>query len=366
MRLTTRQALGGALVAATLAFAGCGMMPGGSSTTATNSMAASQEVPPNGSQGSGTVVTTLDKSTRTLKWTVTYSGLSGPVTAGHFHGPAAMGVNAGVVVPFTGSMASPIQGQATLTEAQMADLVAGKWYANLHTAANPGGEIRGQLSPRVVPMDALQETPVNFSLTSSGFALVAIDTAANTLGYDVHITQLSGAETAAHIHGYASLGNNAGVVQGLALGARKLGTWTYPAANEVDVLLGRTYFNSHTAANPNGEIRGQILFLPGQEAVTAVGDPPRVLPRLSAAPNPFGGRTALSFNLARTGPASLDIMGVDGRVVRRVPPVTFAPGAHSYEWDGLDDSGRAAAPGIYFAVVHTPDGDITTRLARLQ
>ena len=148
MKITKRQALGGALVAATLAFAGCGMMSssGGSSTTATNKLAASQEVPPNGSQGTGTVVTSLDKSTRTLKWTVTYSGLSGPVTAGHFHGPAAPGANAGVVVPFTGSMASPIQGQATLTEAQMADLVAGKWYANLHTAANPGGEIRGQVT----------------------------------------------------------------------------------------------------------------------------------------------------------------------------------------------------------------------------
>ena len=147
MRFTTRQALGGALLAATLAFTGCGMMSGGgSTTTATNKLAASQEVPPNGSQGTGTVVTTLDKSTRTLKWTVSYSGLSGPVRAGHFHGPAAPGTNAGVVVPFTGSMASPIQGQAVLTEAQMADLVAGKWYANLHTAANPGGEIRGQVT----------------------------------------------------------------------------------------------------------------------------------------------------------------------------------------------------------------------------
>ena len=146
MRFTTRWALGGALVAATLAFAGCGMMPGGSESTATNKMAASQEVPPNGSQGTGTVVTTLDKSTRTLKWTVTYSGLSGPVRAGHFHGPAAAGANAGVVVPFTGSLESPIQGQAVLTEAQMNDLVAGKWYANLHTAANPGGEIRGQVT----------------------------------------------------------------------------------------------------------------------------------------------------------------------------------------------------------------------------
>jgi hypothetical protein len=146
VKLTTRSLLGGTLLAATLAVTGCGMMSGMKSSSATNPMTAAQEVPPNSSAGSGSVVTTLDKSTRMLRWTVTYSGLTGPVTAGHFHGPAAAGANAGVVVPFTGSMASPIQGSKELTEAQMADLVAGTWYANLHTAAHPGGEIRGQVT----------------------------------------------------------------------------------------------------------------------------------------------------------------------------------------------------------------------------
>lgn len=144
--ISTRNFLGGTLLAATLAVAGCGMMPMSKMSSATNQLSGAQEVPPQPGGGSGTVVTSLDRETRMLRWSVTYSGLSGPVLAGHFHGPASAGANAGVVVPFTGSMASPIQGSAMLTEAQMADLVAGKWYANLHTAAAPGGEIRGQVN----------------------------------------------------------------------------------------------------------------------------------------------------------------------------------------------------------------------------
>jgi CHRD domain len=74
-----------------------------------------------------------------------FSGLTGPVTGAHFHGPAAAGVNAGVVIPLTGAITSPISGEVKLTPAQAADLLAEKLYFNLHTAAHPNGEIRGQV-----------------------------------------------------------------------------------------------------------------------------------------------------------------------------------------------------------------------------
>jgi CHRD domain len=124
------------------------------SCTSTNSnvvnmgatMNAASEVPPNASAGTGNAVVKLDKATKTLTWTVTYGGLTGDATAAHFHGPAAPGANAPVVVPIgMGSVPNPATGSKVLTDDQIADLTAGKWYVNVHTKANPGGEIRGQV-----------------------------------------------------------------------------------------------------------------------------------------------------------------------------------------------------------------------------
>jgi CHRD domain-containing protein len=103
------------------------------------------QVPPNASAATGTADIDYDPASKKLSWKVTYSGLSGPATAAHFHGPAEAGKNAGVAVAIPNATSSPAEGSATLTDAQAADLMAGKYYVNIHTAANPGGEIRGQV-----------------------------------------------------------------------------------------------------------------------------------------------------------------------------------------------------------------------------
>ena len=110
------------------------------------SLNASQSVPPTNSNGTGNLQATYDTATKQLTYTVTYSGLTGNATAAHFHGPADPDKTAGVVVPVQGSVASPIKGTATLTDAQASDLLAGKWYFNIHTEANRPGEIRGQVT----------------------------------------------------------------------------------------------------------------------------------------------------------------------------------------------------------------------------
>lgn len=104
------------------------------------------EVPPNTSAGKGAADIDYNAATKKLTWKLTYSGLSGPASAAHFHGPAEFGKNAGVAVAIPNATSSPAEGSATLTDAQAADLMAGKYYVNVHTAANPGGEIRGQVT----------------------------------------------------------------------------------------------------------------------------------------------------------------------------------------------------------------------------
>jgi hypothetical protein len=108
-------------------------------------MSPSSEVPPvTGAQGKGTMTGTLNTQTKVLDYDITYSGLSGPATMAHIHGPAATGANAPVMYPFP-NPASPIKGQATLNDATVSAIMDGKAYVNVHTAANKAGELRGQI-----------------------------------------------------------------------------------------------------------------------------------------------------------------------------------------------------------------------------
>ncbi len=137
------------LVAAVLA---AGLLAGTSAatiaaeTTYHAKLGGMSEVPGNDSKGTGEATVMFDSATHMLKYTVTYSGLSGPATMGHIHGPAAAGKNAPVLIPFKGAVTSPIKGEATLDAKQTKELEDGVMYVNIHTKAHPGGEIRGQLT----------------------------------------------------------------------------------------------------------------------------------------------------------------------------------------------------------------------------
>lgn len=95
---------------------------------------------------SGTVSGHYDAGTGKLTYDISYSGLSGPVIAAHFHGPAGLASEAGVMLPIAAPYASPIDETVVLTPVQAREIRTGKVYVNLHTAASPGGEARAQLS----------------------------------------------------------------------------------------------------------------------------------------------------------------------------------------------------------------------------
>ncbi|QHN02832.1 CHRD domain-containing protein [Granulicella sp. WH15] len=133
-----------AVIVSTLAFASVAAQA--ATITFRAKLDAASEVPAKTSDGKGTVKATLNTDTEEFTYHIEFSGLTGPATAAHFHGPAAPGANAGPQLPIkAASIASPLDGTATLTPEQAKDLLEGKWYFNVHTSANPGGEIRGQL-----------------------------------------------------------------------------------------------------------------------------------------------------------------------------------------------------------------------------
>ena len=99
-------------------------------------------VPPTDSKGSGKAEVTFDTATKKLSWKVSYDKLTGEPVAAHFHGPAGPKDNAAPVVDVTATLKD---GSAAITDAQAADLAAGKWYLNIHTEKFRDGEIRGQV-----------------------------------------------------------------------------------------------------------------------------------------------------------------------------------------------------------------------------
>lgn len=105
-----------------------------------------QEVPvPSGGTGSGSGTATYDDVTGEFTWNYSFAGLSGAVTAAHFHGAALPGVNTGVQVVIDSPTDSPNMGMAMIDSNQGADLIGGLWYLNIHTDTVPSGEIRGQV-----------------------------------------------------------------------------------------------------------------------------------------------------------------------------------------------------------------------------
>jgi hypothetical protein len=113
-------------------------------------LSGANEVPPVPSSGVGTAELRLDTTTRDFTYTIRFSGLTAALSASHFHGPVGRGGNASILVPIPlpNAREGMLSGTVTLNEGQMAQVLAGQWYINLHTPNFPTGEIRGQIERR--------------------------------------------------------------------------------------------------------------------------------------------------------------------------------------------------------------------------
>ncbi len=219
------------------------------------SVSSAQEIPATNSTATGLLNVDYDKNSKSLKYTITYSGLT--PTAMHFH-KGGVGVAGGVEQEVPAPYSSGMTGSITLTATQEADLLANNWYLNIHTTANAGGEIRGQVVMNTIvvfanlSLSGKQEVPRNTS-TATGVFNGLYDKSTKKVTYSVTINGAT--PTAMHLHN-AKIGTNGDVV--VELTGTGGTTAALTAAQETELLAGNFYFNAHTAAFPNGEIRGQI------------------------------------------------------------------------------------------------------------
>jgi hypothetical protein len=222
----------------------------------------------NSGTGSGTFSVEED----TLRFNIRYDGLSGPATAAHIHGPASASEPAGVLInlaPFNGGAfdsSGTMSGQVTLSPEHKASILSGLTYVNIHTMANSGGEIRGQVAPVLRRMALSGSTARPDAIATAGTGSGEFTLVRDTLRLNVSYRGLTGPASLAHIHGPATTSQSAGVLVNLApyhegafgsAGAFS-GTITFTPEQLAYFLDSLTYINIHTSLNGGGEIRGQI------------------------------------------------------------------------------------------------------------
>ena len=224
-----------------------------------------QAVPPIATAAGGTIAVTIDPAAATLVAHANTTGVD-DATAAHLH-DAFAGTNGGVAIGLTQDPQDVTRwsAEATLDATQLQAVQAGGYYINVHTPANPGGEIRGQVAPP--PFEVLfttlsgeQEVPA-VSTVATGIAASTVNRETGAVTLHLNATGADDA-VASHIHdGFA--GQNGGVLIGLTQDGADAGHWfvegaQFDAEGLAAYLSGRLYVNLHTPANPGGEIRGQI------------------------------------------------------------------------------------------------------------
>lgn len=346
-----------------------------------------QEVPALDSSADGFAALTLDEAGALLTIHVNTSGL-GDASAAHLHNAFA-GTNGPVEIGLTQDGSDPAHWfaeQQALSTAQLDALTVGGTYINVHSPANPGGEIRGQVIPAGIVfatgrLDGDQRVPA-ISTAASGTYAVTADPATGTLVAHVNTSGVDDA-TAAHLHdGYA--GSNGGVAIGLTQDSGNVARWSAVDAPidaaQLDALrAGRYYVNVHTPANPGGEIRGQVatesieVLFSGMSGIQEVPANASVASAVAASTVDLEtGAVTLHLNATGADTATaahihLGVAGTNGGVLIPLGADAGDPGHWFVEDALLDDDGLASyRAGELYVNLHTPSnpgGEIRGQIA---
>ena len=273
--------------------------------------------------GSGTVA--MNSGTGAITGSITTTGVT--ATAAHIHLGAA-GVNGAVIVGLVADSATAgkwnVPASTTLTKEQQDAFVAGNLYFNVHSAAFPTGEIRGQIGREVAlaRLSGVQEVEQN---TSIGFGLGVISLDPDSKEANLTLTVSDVVPTAAHIH-TAVIGANGGVT--FPLGAPTANKYAlskvvFTDAQIADFRAKRLYFNVHSAAFAAGEIRGQIGYQVRIASMTGLQENPPASTTSTGrgffaydpdAKNAFGAFTVSGFTPS-AGHIHRGAVGINGAVV---------------------------------------------------
>ncbi len=322
----------------------------------------SNEVPAVTENGKATGYIILNASRTSARYAVTYINLTSTLTAGgHFHtggvgrnGPVVKGIatSGGAASATVSGSWNAADATQPLTPALAESLMSGRIYVNFHTTAHPGGEIRGQMDMKTgigftVTLDGTKEVPAN-ATTGRGSGFAVLNAERKDVRYSFTYYGLTGTLTAGgHFH-TAPAGVNGPVVKGIATSggaasASVSGDWssndaTQPLtdANVDSLLAGKVYVNFHTAANPGGEIRGQVTFPSG--GATSVERLSETVPASFELrqnyPNPFNPSTTITFDIQSAGRVTLQVFNILGQEVATLVNEVKAPGTYATRLDG--------------------------------
>lgn len=333
------------------------------STTFSAYLNGANEVPVVTTNARATGWAVLSADARSLLYQLTYSGLSSTFSGAHFHAGAS-GTNGGVVrtITFAGGTASELW--TNPPDSILAHLLKEKLYMNIHSANNPNGEIRSQvrldtLGPSMqIDLTGTQEVPPVTTL-ANGTGSVILNLSAKTARYTVRSQNMSGPVTGSHFH-FGARSVSGPVLVSIALPEGDDFRTTAALHDSVirQMLRGNIYMNLHTGANPNGEIRGQLLNRLAGPALAVIlpGELPQRFSMKQNYPNPFNPSTLIEFDIPRATGVSLKVFNMIGQEVATLVDEELQAGRYQAEFDG-----SSVPSGVYFYRLKTEAGIVESK-----